>query len=107
MRDVVGTPIRAGDLPIGDLVNAVPDGIFDLEGVELQVAKSKSAVIMVKMEPEEIIPGAGRENWSVQGIICYSKICSHVGLPDLALRAHHAPRAVPLSPIYFRSRRLG
>ena len=33
------------------------------------------------MEPEDITPWAGRENWSVQGIICYSKICTHVGCP--------------------------
>jgi ubiquinol-cytochrome c reductase iron-sulfur subunit len=81
VRDVVGTPIRAADLQIGDLVNAVPDGMFDLEGVELQVQKAKSAVIVVRMEPDEIIPGPGREDWSVEGIICYSKICSHVGCP--------------------------
>ena len=81
VRDVVGTPIRAADLQIGDLVNAVPDGIFDLEGTELQVQKAKAAVIMVRMEPEEIIPGPGRDDWSIEGIICYSKICSHVGCP--------------------------
>jgi ubiquinol-cytochrome c reductase iron-sulfur subunit len=81
VRDVVGTPIRASDLEIGDLVNAVPDGLFDLEGVELQIAKSKGAVILVKMEPDEIKPVDGRENWTVDGVICYSKICTHVGCP--------------------------
>ncbi|WP_323792596.1 ubiquinol-cytochrome c reductase iron-sulfur subunit [Nocardioides sp.] len=81
VRDVVGTPIRAADLQIGDLVNAVPDGMFQLEGTELQVQKAKAAVIVVRMEPEEIVPGPGREDWSVEGIVCYSKICTHVGCP--------------------------
>jgi len=81
VRDVLGTPIRPSDLQIGDLVNAVPEGIFDLEGVELQVAKAKAAVIVVKMEPEELVPGPGREDWSIDGTICYSKICTHVGCP--------------------------
>ena len=88
VRDVVGTPIRPGDLQIGDLVNAEPEGLFNggpdgepLEGVALQVGKSKGAVVVVRMEPEEIIPGKGRENWSVDGILCYSKICTHVGCP--------------------------
>ncbi|WP_246081809.1 ubiquinol-cytochrome c reductase iron-sulfur subunit [Nocardioides litoris] len=81
VRDVVGTPIRPADLQIGDLVNGVPDGLLELEGIELQVAKAKAAVIMVKMEPREITPGPGREDWSVDGVICYSKICSHVGCP--------------------------
>lgn len=88
VRDVVGTPIRPGDMEIGDLINAEPEGLFNegpdgepLEGVVLQINKSKGAVVLVRMEPDDIIPGEGRENWSVDGIICYSKICTHVGCP--------------------------
>ena len=89
VRDVVGTPIKVTDLEIGNLVNAEPAAIFEvdengehlIEGVELQIAKSKGAVVLVKMEPSEIKPGDGRENWAVDGIVCYSKICTHVGCP--------------------------
>ncbi|WP_340538608.1 cytochrome bc1 complex Rieske iron-sulfur subunit [Nocardioides sp. GXZ039] len=82
LRDVVGTPIRASDLQIGDLVNAVPDGIFQLHGTALQEAKAKGAVIVVKMSPDEIVSQqGGDEDWSVNGIVVYSKICSHVGCP--------------------------
>ncbi|WP_372729018.1 Rieske 2Fe-2S domain-containing protein [Nocardioides sp.] len=89
VRDVVGTPIKPSDLEIGDLVNAEPAIVFAtdeegehvLEGVELHVAKSKAAVILLKMEPEDIIPGKDRDNWTVGGIVCYSKICTHVGCP--------------------------
>ena len=89
VRDVVGTPIKVTDLEIGNLVNCEPAAIFEvdengehlIEGVELQVAKSKGAVVLVRMEPSEIIPGDGRENWGVDGIVCYSKICTHVGCP--------------------------
>ncbi|MCW2773082.1 MAG: menaquinol-cytochrome c reductase iron-sulfur subunit precursor [Nocardioides sp.] len=88
VRDVVGTPIKPSDLEIGDLVNAEPEALFNggedgepLEGVVLQINKSKGAVVVVKMEPDNIIPGKGRENWSVDGIVCYSKICTHVGCP--------------------------
>src|SRR3954454_3967722 len=88
VRDGVGPPIRPGDLQLADLINAEPDGIFrspedgePLEGVALQVGKSKGAVVVVRVEPDEITPGKGRENWSVDGILCYSKICTHVGCP--------------------------
>ena len=89
VRDVVGTPIRPGDLEIGDLFNAEPETVFAvdedgervLEGVPLQVAKSKGAVVLIRMDPEDNKPGEGRENWAVDGILCYSKICTHVGCP--------------------------
>jgi ubiquinol-cytochrome c reductase iron-sulfur subunit len=89
VRDVTGTPIRPADLEVGDLINGEPAAIFEtdeegeplVEGVELQVAKAKGAVILVRMEPDDITPGEGREDWSVDGILCYSKICTHVGCP--------------------------
>jgi ubiquinol-cytochrome c reductase iron-sulfur subunit len=89
VRDVVGTPIRPADLELGDLVNAEPEIIFEvdeeghhvLEGVELQIAKSKGAVVLVRMDPDEIKPASGRDNWAVDGVLCYSKICTHVGCP--------------------------
>jgi ubiquinol-cytochrome c reductase iron-sulfur subunit len=89
VRDVVGTPIRPGDLEIGDLLNGEPETIFAvdedgdpvLEGVPLQIAKSKGAVVLIRMDPDDNKPGEGRENWAVDGILCYSKICTHVGCP--------------------------
>jgi ubiquinol-cytochrome c reductase iron-sulfur subunit len=87
VRDVVGTPIRPGDLQIGDLVNAEPEALFNggpdgepLEGVALQVGKSKGAVVVVRMEPDDIVSDK-TANWSIDGIVCYSKICTHVGCP--------------------------
>ncbi|SDC60073.1 ubiquinol-cytochrome c reductase iron-sulfur subunit [Nocardioides lianchengensis] len=89
VRDVVGTPIRPSDIEIGDLFNAEPATIFEtdedgeplIEGVPLQVAKSKGAVVLIRMDPADNTPGRGRKNWSVDGILCYSKICTHVGCP--------------------------
>ena len=88
VRDVVGTPIKVSDLEIGDLVNAEPEILFAtdsqgepvLEGVEVQVAKSKCAVIVHRMEPDDIV-SEQTLNWSVDGIVAYSKICTHVGCP--------------------------
>ncbi|KAA1428932.1 cytochrome bc1 complex Rieske iron-sulfur subunit [Nocardioides antri] len=90
-RDAIGTPILASDLEIGDLVNAQPEALFnpgryylehaDVEGTELQIHKSKASLILLRMEPADIKPGKGREDWDVNGIVAYSKICTHVGCP--------------------------
>ena len=88
VRDVVGTPIKSSDLEIGDLINAEPEAIFptkenglpEIEGTELQIAKSKAAIVMLRMNPDDIVSEVTR-NWSIDGIVAYSKICTHVGCP--------------------------
>jgi ubiquinol-cytochrome c reductase iron-sulfur subunit len=90
--DVTGLKIKASDMEIGTLVNAEPEVFFEhedangnvvpgLEGVELQNAKAKAAVILVRMQPDDITPSHQAENWGIDGILCFSKICTHVGCP--------------------------
>ncbi|GGD18175.1 ubiquinol-cytochrome c reductase iron-sulfur subunit [Nocardioides daphniae] len=89
VRDVIGTPILASDLEVGDLMNCQPEillatdenGNHVLHGVDVQVGKSKASLILLRMEPDDIKHGKGRENWTVDGIVAYSKICTHVGCP--------------------------
>ncbi len=89
VNDVAGTPIKPEEVEIGQLVNAEPAVFFEenqegeplYEGVRLQQAKAKAAAILVRMKPSDITPSKGRENWGVEGILCYSKICTHVGCP--------------------------
>lgn len=89
VNDVSGTPIKPSDLQVGQLVNAEPAIMYEkdengdpvLEGVALLQAKSKAAVIVVRMRPEDVNASKGRENWGIDGILCYSKICTHVGCP--------------------------
>lgn len=89
VRDIAGTPIRVSDLQIGDLVNAEPalffeknaDGEPKVAGTELLEQTAKAAVILVRMDPADITPLPSRKNWGVDGILCYSKICTHVGCP--------------------------
>jgi ubiquinol-cytochrome c reductase iron-sulfur subunit len=89
VQDVDGAPISPADMEIGQLVNGQPGIFFEedaegeplVEGSELLVQKAKAAVVIVKMQPDDITPAPGRENWGVDGVLCYSKICTHVGCP--------------------------
>jgi ubiquinol-cytochrome c reductase iron-sulfur subunit len=89
VNDVAGTPIRPGDVRIGQLINAEPEIFFNgepygeetIEGHEQLIEKTKAAIIVVRMQPDDITPSEGRENWGVDGILAYSKICTHVGCP--------------------------
>jgi quinol---cytochrome c reductase iron-sulfur subunit len=93
VNDVAGTPIRPEDIEIGQLVNAEPALFFEQEGADgrvipaqyegyqLQNEKAKAAVILVRMLPQEIHPSKSRADWGYNGILCFSKICTHVGCP--------------------------
>jgi ubiquinol-cytochrome c reductase iron-sulfur subunit len=89
VQDVDGTPIKPSDMEIGQLVNGQPAIFFEedsegepkISGVDLQVQKAKAAVVIVRMQPDDITPSKDRKNWGVDGILCYSKICTHVGCP--------------------------
>lgn len=89
VNDVSGTPIKPEWVELGQLVNAEPDVFFHpeeygsepIEGHHLLAEKAKAALIVVRIEPDEITPSPGRENWGVDGILAYSKICTHVGCP--------------------------
>jgi ubiquinol-cytochrome c reductase iron-sulfur subunit len=69
-------PLKPGDFDIpGSLITVVPDGYQDNDD-EL----AKAAAILIKFEPGELQPPTVMD-WTVQNIVCYSKICTHVGCP--------------------------
>ncbi|WP_449372911.1 cytochrome bc1 complex Rieske iron-sulfur subunit [Arthrobacter psychrolactophilus] len=79
-RDPDGTPIKASDVTIGSAFHVIPESLNDLEEGKLN-AKAKAVVLLMRLKPEDLNPSEGREDWSYNGIVAYSKICTHVGCP--------------------------
>ena len=79
-RDPSGTPIKAADVTLGSAFQVIPEGLQDLERGRLE-QKAKSAVLLIRLKPEEIHATPERKDWSYNGIVAYSKICTHVGCP--------------------------
>ncbi|MFG2072594.1 ubiquinol-cytochrome c reductase iron-sulfur subunit [Nonomuraea maritima] len=71
-----GQPIRAADFNSpGGILSVVPEGYeHDLN------ALAKATLILIKFRPEELKSGV-KQNWTHDGIVAYSKICTHVGCP--------------------------
>ncbi|WP_394251912.1 cytochrome bc1 complex Rieske iron-sulfur subunit [Arthrobacter pityocampae] len=78
-RDPSGTPIRASDVTIGSAFHVIPEGLNEAEH-KLE-EKAKAVVLLMRLDPEELNPSPGREDWAYDGIVAYSKICTHVGCP--------------------------
>lgn len=86
-RDPNGRPIKASDVTIGSVYHVVPEGLMPGEHGYLE-EKAKAAVLLVRVDPSELIETEERASWSYQGIVAYSKICTHVGCP-VALYEQH------------------
>jgi ubiquinol-cytochrome c reductase iron-sulfur subunit len=75
--------IRPQDLEVGTLVSAVPEGIDEVMHEEGNLNElAKSAIMLIRMDPSEIVADQtpeGEDSWTYEGILCFSKICTHVG----------------------------
>ncbi|WP_434612133.1 cytochrome bc1 complex Rieske iron-sulfur subunit [Arthrobacter sp. A5] len=80
VRDPTGTPIKASDVTLGSAFHVIPDGLNNLHEGKLE-EKAKAVVLLMRLDPSLLNPSKGREDWSYNGIVAYSKICTHVGCP--------------------------
>ncbi|WP_123816386.1 ubiquinol-cytochrome c reductase iron-sulfur subunit [Myceligenerans xiligouense] len=82
--DPSGRPIKASDVNIGSAFHVIPETTEEYrETHEWITEKSKAVVLMVRVRPEELKSDQSPEGqqWSYDGIVAYSKICTHVGCP--------------------------
>ena len=84
-----GRPIKAAQFSSpGSLISVGPEGFLTDDD-----AMAKAAVIIIKFRPGELVfgpptpeghptpPNVVIPNWTVDNIVAYSKICTHVGCP--------------------------
>jgi ubiquinol-cytochrome c reductase iron-sulfur subunit len=67
-----GTPVRVGDLAVGGIVTVFPAGHADA---------ADSQTVLIRVDPAVLRPLPGRETWSPDGFIAFSKVCTHAGCP--------------------------
>lgn len=77
MRDPQGGPIKVSDLVVGSVVHVMPEGIEEADH-KLE-EKAKAAVLLVRLDKSLVAKES--EAGAVEGILAYSKICTHLGCP--------------------------
>ncbi|HSP39432.1 MAG TPA: Rieske 2Fe-2S domain-containing protein, partial [Frankiaceae bacterium] len=81
-----GIPVRLGDLAGGGLLTVFPgklkEGSTDeYEKPDIQT-KADSTVLLIRLRSDQVLnPKPGREDWTYDNHIAYSKICTHAGCP--------------------------
>ncbi|GHG34377.1 cytochrome bc1 complex Rieske iron-sulfur subunit [Streptomyces hydrogenans] len=72
-------PLRPEDVAVGSLTFAMPEGLSEHDH-NFQTEIAKAALMIVRIQPEDIKDKRELE-WSHEGIVAFSKICTHVGCP--------------------------
>lgn len=70
-------PIKPADLEVGAVAQVLPELIPGTERTLENVGKD--AVLLIRLRPEDFNLNAQRLSWTHDGIIAFSKICSHMG----------------------------
>jgi ubiquinol-cytochrome c reductase iron-sulfur subunit len=81
-----GVPLTAADVPAGSFVTAFPEGADRRE--------LGSPVVLVREDPATLRLPPGREDWAPEGILAFSKICTHAGC---AVALYRSPKYEPTS----------
>ncbi|WP_217132212.1 cytochrome bc1 complex Rieske iron-sulfur subunit [Leucobacter chinensis] len=85
-RDPSGVAIKATDVQIGSVFHVIPENLHEAENHLNE--KAKAIVLLMRLDPKELIEEEHRKSWSYDGIVAYSKVCTHVGCP-VALYEQH------------------
>jgi ubiquinol-cytochrome c reductase iron-sulfur subunit len=67
-----GKPVRAASLPDNSVLTVFPEGHTDA---------ADSQTLLIKTPQGVFHPKHGRETWSPDGLVGFSKICTHAGCP--------------------------
>jgi ubiquinol-cytochrome c reductase iron-sulfur subunit len=68
-----GTPLRPRDLPTDGVLTVWPEG---------HAGAADAPTLLIRLRREhDFRPRAGREGWTVDRVVAYSKLCTHVGCP--------------------------
>ncbi|MCX6427619.1 MAG: Rieske 2Fe-2S domain-containing protein [Actinobacteria bacterium] len=77
VTDPGNRPIKPADLEVGAVAQVLPELV---EGQERTLNNiGKDAVLLIRLRPEEFQLSPERLSWTHEGIIAFSKICSHMG----------------------------
>jgi ubiquinol-cytochrome c reductase iron-sulfur subunit len=65
-----GTPVHVSDVPVNTFVVVYPEGFAD---------SPVTPAVLIRVPPRLNAPLPGRAEWAPEGLLCYSRVCTHAG----------------------------
>ena len=79
-----GTLVHASDLEVNSVITVFPEGRTGPRAID---DMANTATMLVRVPPSELKLPAERASWGPQGLVAYSKVCTHAGCPVALYRA--------------------
>ena len=76
--DIDGNPVRAEMVRAGAVQTVFPEG---------EVGSADAQTLLLRVDPASLELPEGREEWAPEGVVGFSKICTHAGCPVGLYRA--------------------
>lgn len=70
--DAENRPVAAADVPVDGIVTVFPEG---------DAGSADGQVVLVRVGPDLLDLPMDRSDWAVDGLVGYSKVCTHAGCP--------------------------
>ncbi|CAN5863478.1 hypothetical protein BH24ACT3_BH24ACT3_05350 [soil metagenome] len=67
-----GEPILAASVSLGTIITAFPEG---------DESAADAPTLLIGIERDRLTPREGREDWTVDDVVAFSKLCTHTGCP--------------------------
>jgi ubiquinol-cytochrome c reductase iron-sulfur subunit len=67
-----GQPVRLDDVPLGGILTVFPDG---------DASDPNSATLLIRVDPALLQLDPDHLAWAPEGMVAYSKVCTHAGCP--------------------------
>jgi ubiquinol-cytochrome c reductase iron-sulfur subunit len=85
--DDKGRPVRADDIEVANFYTAYPEGA--------DPDQMSAPVVVVRLAPSQLELPRDRSGWAPEGILAYSKVCTHAGC---AISLYRSPLFEPVEP---------
>jgi ubiquinol-cytochrome c reductase iron-sulfur subunit len=67
-----GNPVNVNELPVGSILTVFPED---------DIGSAISQTLLIHADFQPVVTRPGRESWSPDGYLAYSKVCTHAGCP--------------------------
>ncbi len=80
--DSNGRPVRRDTLVVGGIMTVYPQSqVNALTGFNTDQGQAVDQTVLIRVSDQPFTTVPGRENWTPDGYVAYSKVCTHLGCP--------------------------